>query len=123
MSAATKPQPQSIMKQTLDKNMFVDMFFAVRPRQFSHSALCALWDYYEEIDRESEAEIEFDPIAICCDWTEYESAIEAAEEYSFPDKPEEDDLEGDPEAKALDYLSDETTVLRTDSGSVLVLNY
>ena len=111
------------MKVTINKPQFIREFQAIRPDNFSLAALETLFDYYEEIDRESESEIEFDPIAICCDWTEYESALEAAEEYSFPDKPDEEDMEGDLEEKAMDYLEGETTVLRTDSGSVLVLNY
>ena len=109
------------MKTTLTESTFIREFIAVRPDQFSVPALRALFEYYEEIDREAQEEMEFDPIAICCDWTEYASATEASEAYGW-ECPESDDEKNDTsEREALQYLNDETTVLELSSG-LLVLN-
>ena len=104
------------MKQTLTNYDFVNLFLQRCPNSFSRAALFALFDYYGEIDREAEDEIEFDPVSICCDWTEYDSATEAAEAYGW----EVGEVEG--EKEALQYLHDETTVLELEKGYV-VLNF
>ena len=54
------------MKQTLNKDQFRFAFEQVRPNQFSYEALGTLFDYLEEIDEN----MEFDPIAICCEYAE-----------------------------------------------------
>ena len=51
---------------------FRDMFNRVRPNAFSYEALGTLFEYYEELD----STMEFDPVAICCDWSEAESGSE-----------------------------------------------
>jgi hypothetical protein len=104
------------MKTTVTESTFIRDFIAIRPNQFSAPALRALFEYYREAEESTGEEMEFDPIAICCDWTEYASATEAAEAYGW-EREESDD-----EREALQYLHDETTVLEL-SGGVLVLNY
>jgi hypothetical protein len=52
------------MKQTLTSYDFVNLFLQRCPNSFSRAALFALFDYYGEIDREAEDEIEFDPVSI-----------------------------------------------------------
>ena len=102
------------MKQTLTNYDFVNLFLQRCPNSFSRAALFALFDYYEDLNGEDE--IEFDPVSICCDWTEYDSATEAAEAYGW----EAGEVEG--EKEALQYLHDETTVLELEKGYV-VLNF
>ena len=59
------------MKQTVTKTMFIDAFVRCgRKDQFSYDALCALFDYYEDLEEDTGEEIELDPIAICCEWSE-----------------------------------------------------
>ena len=68
------------MRMTLNVYEFRDMFNRIRPEQFSYEALGELFDYYEELD----PDLEFDPIAICCEWSEVERGSEEhldAEEY------------------------------------------
>jgi len=57
------------MKDTLNEWQFVDQFKKIRPNQFSHEALFVLFDFFEEID----PDMEFDPIAICCDFQEFDN--------------------------------------------------
>jgi hypothetical protein len=104
------------MKTTINQSDFVSAFKgnSERKNQFSYGALCALFDYYEEVEQSSGEEFELDVIGICCDWTEYDTALEAAKAYEF-DKEDED--------KALSYLTNQTSVLPLEGGSVVVFNF
>lgn len=53
-----------------------------RRKQFSYRGLQAIWDYITEWEEATGEEIEFDFIAICCDFTEYENLEEIKKEYS-----------------------------------------
>ncbi len=105
--------------------MFFEQFKRIRYEQFSNAALRALFAHYEEMEQGSGEEMEFDVVAICCDWTEYDSALEAAEAYGFKAKDASDDERADTnERAALEFLTDETTVLEFGEGNgVVVLNY
>jgi len=69
------------MKKTVTEFDFVNDFTAIRPNNFTREALYALFDYFEQLEDETGEEIEFDPIAICCDFTEYDSLREVKEAY------------------------------------------
>ena len=91
------------MKMTLSKNDFVTLFRQVRPNQFSYEALETLFDYFEEIN---DNEIEFDPIAICCEYAEMtlEEIYEA-----YPDVLDLIDMDRPRESTysiVVDYLND-----------------
>jgi len=102
------------MKDTIRSGSdFADRFQKIRPDQFSRAGLYSLFDYLEELEAGCGEEIEFDPIGLCCDWTEYENATEACEAYGH----QESDAD-----KAFEWLLDQTHAI--DSGeSVLVLNF
>ena len=104
------------MKTTINQSDFVSAFKSnsERKEQFSYGAACALFDYYEQIEQDTGEEMELDVVAICCDWTEYDTALEAARAYDF-DKEDED--------KALSYLTNKTIVLPLEGGNVVVLNF
>ena len=72
------------MHTTVDSFMFVDAFRRMdRENNFSRPALFALFDYLEEYEQETGEEIELYVIALCCEFTEYENAITAAEDIPF----------------------------------------
>jgi len=104
------------MKTTINQSDFVSAFKgnSERKNQFSYGALCALFNYYEEVEQSSGEEMELDVVAICCDWTEYDTALEAAQAYDF-DKENED--------KARSYLENNTTVLSLEGGGVVIANF
>jgi len=54
-----------------------------RENQFSHEGLSTLFDMLEEYEEGSEQELELDVIALCCDFTEYDSFEELTESYDF----------------------------------------
>ena len=99
------------MKTTVTSYQFVEAFkHAGRESQFSRAALFALFEYLEEYENSTGEEIELDPIGICCEWAEYSSAREAAEEYGF-------EAEDDDEAEK--WLGRKTTVVQFDGGLVV----
>lgn len=112
------------MKETVTESRFIEAFRQVRPDNFSRAALVALFDYLGELEREQEEETEFDVVSLCCDWTEYADAIEAAEAYGWeaPEIPEGEERDDTSERKALEYLQDNTHAVEFEGG-VLVLNF
>ena len=106
------------MKTIVTLNSFAESFRASgRERQFSASALSALFEYFEKIEEDTDTEIELDPIAICCDWEEYTSAFVAANDNGFQGK------KTDTEEDALAYLYDKTEVVKFDGGLIISSNY
>jgi len=101
------------MKTTVTEFHFVEAFkHAGRETQFTRAALFALFEYLEEYENSTGEEIELDPIAICCEWSEYETAREAAAEYGF-------DAEDDDAAEM--WLGRKTTLVQFNGG-LLVQN-
>lgn len=107
------------MKITLSFSQFIDNWPDSRKDQFSYDALKAIFEWYEELEEGTNEEMEFDPIAICCEWSEYESALECIEDCGYSHKPEGETGE-EKEADALQWLQDQTTVLEHSSGIVIV---
>ena len=58
------------MKQTINRHQFIYQFNSLRPENFSRDALIMMFEYFEEYERDIGVEIEFDPIAICCEYLE-----------------------------------------------------
>lgn len=71
------------MLKTMDRYDFIDAFRQSEERQneYSYDALGALYDYLDEIEHNSD--YLFDMIAICCEWTEYETLEEAVKDYGY----------------------------------------
>ena len=95
------------MKTTLSYYDFEMEFMNIRPHSFSYEALEALWDFFTELEEGTGEEMEFDPIAICCDFTE-DDIKSTLKNYSL---------------KSIDELQDRTTVLKVYDGMVLYLNF
>ena len=115
------------MKTTVSHYDFTEAFKDYgRSDNFSYEGLKALFDYLEDLESDIGEQIELDVVAICCDFSEYDSAREAAEHYGFEaevdeDEDEEED-EDEIEEQALDYLRDNTTVIEFDDG-VIIQNF
>ena len=108
------------MKQTINQYQFVYLFLQFRPENFSRDALAALYEYYRDFEEDTGEEIEFDPVSICCDWTEYDSASEAAEACGWECEDAGDEKNDTSEREALQYLHDEAIVLKLSSGFVVL---
>ena len=54
-----------------------------RSEQFSHEGLGELFAFYEDYQNSTGEKVELDVIAICCDWTEYESEYQLVNDYDM----------------------------------------
>lgn len=112
--------------QTVYKDDFINAFKAIRPDNFTRNGLEALYDYLDNLSDDINEHIELDVIAICCDYTQYETAYEAMEQYQPEDMPtvDEEDLDlieiaEKQEQLALEWLNDRTTVITFDGGIII----
>lgn len=82
----------------------------------------AVQEYYEQLSDDLGENIEFDPIAWCCEFSEYSTALEAYNEHHGVDDEgvgtsvDEDNTEDNAEDQALEWLQDNTTVLEFNGG-------
>ena len=67
-----------MLYQEISKTDFIDQF-NIRSENFSREGLEALYGYFEELSEDQN--IQFDVIAICCDFTEYENLEEFNRDY------------------------------------------
>lgn len=121
------------MKKTVGFCEFQDAFTNCgRGESFTYDGFKALYDYLTQLE-DGWIEIELDPIAFDCEYTEYDSAIEAVDEYTedIPYLLDEDEMDGiDTEElmekqneKALEYLNDRTQVIHMDNGGIIIANF
>ena len=102
------------MYQSVGFNEFRNAFRAFgREKQFSRMALRALFDYLEDVEENTGVPIELDVIALCCDFTEFDYASEAAAAHGMTSETEQE---------ALDWLQDHTAVIPF-VGGFLVANF
>ena len=70
------------MIDAVTQTEFVDRFVKIdRENNFSYWGRIALFEYFEQYEEDTGEQIEFDPIAICCEYTEYESLDELNDIY------------------------------------------
>ena len=110
------------MYQTITKSDFTAAFHrANRGDNFSREALGLLFYYLEDLEEQTGEPIEFDVIAICCEYSE-NNAEYLASNY----KIDIEDAEGDEdEIKniVLDYLNDETIVIGETSTGIVYADF
>lgn len=98
------------MKQTVYESDFIDAFRQIRPDNFSYDGLKALYADQIELENALGEEIELDVIAICVDFSEYESIEEFQQDY------------GD-EYKSIDDVAQATTVIDIDGTAFIVQSF
>ena len=72
---------------------------------FSYDGACALQAYLDELSEDIGEPIEFDPIAWCVEYTEYEDINDVMNEYE--------------EIKSMQDLEDNTTVIEFQGGIII----
>ena len=106
------------MKTIVTENSFIESFRACgRESQFSYHALRALFEYLERVEEDTDTELVLDPIAICCEWAEYPSALDAAKDYGY--------LEGvdSKDESPIEWLSNRTDCVRVWENGVIIRNF
>ena len=107
------------MKRTIDVHQFRDAFRDYgRDGEFSYNGLGALFEYFEDLGDSIGEEIELDVVAICCDFSEHDSAIDAISDLGYDYEPE-GDTDEEREEGALDWLRDQTSVIEFDGGIII----
>jgi hypothetical protein len=111
------------MKQTINFTTFANTFQnSSRKDQFSYEALELIFDYIEEYESETGEEIEFDMIAICCEWRE--ATPSEIMDYHTTDIDTDGMSEEEIAAAVFEWLNDETIVAGvTDSGSIVYVQF
>lgn len=114
------------MHITVDFSMFAEAFRRMgRENQFSREALEALFEYIETYEEDTGIRVELDVIGLCSEFTEYETAIMAAEDYGFTSELEAEDYEDAEsyedakEEEAREWLEDRTIVIDFDGGLII----
>ena len=80
------------MKKTINFYEFKNWFTKYRPNYLSDDGLIALYDMLENYEQDTGEEIEFDPIAFCCEYTEYEDMEEFWNDYDKEIYPNEQSI-------------------------------
>jgi len=97
------------MKQSnISFSEFCDSF--PKTNNFSYEGKRALYDYLQQYEEDTDTEVELDPIAFCCEYSEYDNLEELQKNYT--------------EIKTLDELKEHTTVIEIEgTDRFIIQNY
>jgi hypothetical protein len=102
------------MISNVTETEFVDRFVEMdRKENFSYHGRIALFNYFEELEEDMGENIEFDCIAICCEYSEYEDLKDFHKVYDKEDYPD------------METIRDHTQVIEIfeDSESFIIANF
>lgn len=106
------------MKQTLSKDTFRFLFNQIRPDNFNYEGQGIIFDYLEQYEDDTGEQIEFDPIAICCDYSQA-SPREIIDAFGLDIA-----LDGNESLAVQDYLNDHTIILGVcEHGEIVFQNF
>ena len=94
------------MKDTVTQSTFTDAM-TQKGYGFSYEGANALFDHLEEYEQDCDHELEFDPIAFRCEYSEYDNL-----------KKVQDNYEG---IETIDDLRDKTTVIEVPNSKKLII--
>ena len=108
------------MKITINESMFKQQFRLYgRSDQFSSNGLTALFNFLEEVyGEDGEYEYALDVVSLCCEFTEYDNALEAGLNYNGLLNVKSL-TEDEKERNALEFLRDNTLVITFDGGIII----
>lgn len=69
------------MKNTVTEYQFIDSFQGGYENNFSYEGKKALYEYLTQLEYDCDIELELDPIAFCCEYSEYEGIQEFKDDY------------------------------------------
>jgi len=95
------------MIQTINFSQFCDGFPESYRHNFSYKGKRALFDHLENYEEETGEQVEFDPIALCCDYSEYDSFEDLQLQY--------------PNIEDIDQLRDRTIVIELEEADGLII--
>ena len=99
---------------------FIDAFARMdRMDGWTYDGLRALYDYLDDLSEACDTHIELDVVAICCEYSEHESALACIADNGYSWEPDPDDDADDQEEAALEWLQDNTSVCVFDGGIII----
>ena len=98
------------MKQTVSLYDFERAFKDFDRDNFSYDGLKALFEYLEEYEDDTGEELELDVIALCCDYTEYDSLKDFNDDYGT-------------KYSEIEQVEDKTQVIPIDDNSFIIQQY
>jgi hypothetical protein len=101
---------KNMIMQEITKSQFIDKFNQIRPDNFSYQGLSVLYDWLVEYYEEADNDYKLDVIAICCEYSEYESLEEFNKDY-------------DRDYESIDDIRDDTTLIPIDSESFIIQQF
>lgn len=109
------------MYQNTSTNEAIAQLMEDQYANWSWDGAKALIEYLEELEGDIGKPIELDTVALRCDFSEYDSVLEAAEYHDFiPDEIDSPlDNVDEIEAEALKYLEERTTVIQFEGGVII----
>ena len=117
------------MKPTLSTNQAANILAEDQNSTFTRAGAFALVEYLEQMEEDCGTEMEFDAVAIRCDFAEYDSALECAVDYGWSHEADildaDDNLRPDDEVleenneRALRWLQNRTQVIEFDGGIIV----
>jgi hypothetical protein len=116
------------MKETLTTGNAASRLYEDENAGWSYAGARALVEYLEELENDIGEEIEFDRVALRCEYTEYgsaEEAVEACNSGDYDDLKEQSDGDADDlKELCMEYLRKRTAViLIPESDGVIIQKY
>lgn len=107
------------MKTTLSTQEAAELLQNDTYAGWSRAGAIALVEYIEQLEADTGTELEFDRVALRCDFTEYESLVEWADAYGadLVEAPEDDDDERDEAIR--DYIQARGVLIEFDGGVIV----
>ena len=95
------------MKNTMTESAFKQGIKEIRPDNFSWEGLSALFEMLTSYEEDCGIELEFDPVAFCCEYSEYSDLAEFQENYGADEYPD------------MDAIRDNTMVYEFNGGFII----
>jgi hypothetical protein len=115
------------MKETLSTHEIADRLFKDKNANWTYDGAWELAKYLEDLEADLGEELEFDKVAIRCDFSQYESLIDWATDYfsqwrsdlSIDEDLEEDENLEEIEEIIREYIHDHGTLIEFDDGIIV----
>ena len=110
--------------QTVSASDFVNAFSRMgRLDGWTTDGLTALYDYLDQLSDDIGEPIELDVIALCCEWSEHDSALDCLKDNGYDveecldcdDDADEDELE----EAALEWIQERACIIPFDGGVIV----
>lgn len=110
------------MKMRISAYEAADMLLADENANWSRAGALAMAEYLEQLEDDIGEEIEFDVVAIRCDFSEYDSARDCVEDcYDLNDivNPEDELDDDEIEEACLEWLRERTIIIEFKGGIIV----